>query len=161
MEVKEPNFMLEQNWQPPDWWYTEDKHPASDEAYFENMCRIIFQAGLNWSVIDKKWPTTRKAFANFQIDKVALFDDADLERLMKDEGIVRNRGKLQAIILNAREFKEIEKLCGSFHKYLESLDKSNNYANVVKDLTGRFKWLGAPSATMFLYTVGEKIKHVW
>ena len=154
-------FMQEQTWQPPDWWCPEGKRPESDDAYFENMCRIIFQAGLNWSVIDKKWPTTRKAFANFSIDKVAYFDDADLERLMKDEGIVRNRGKLQAIILNARQFQEIHKQYGSFQKYLDSLDKSSNYAGVVKELSSRFKWLGTPSASMFLYTVGENIKHIW
>ena len=153
--------MQEQNWQPPEWWYTKGSRPKTDDAYFENMCRIIFQAGLNWSVIDKKWPTTRKAFADFQIDKVGRFDDSDLERLMKDEGIVRNRGKLQAIILNAREFKQIQKECGSFQKYLDSIDKSKNYACVVEALSGRFKWLGSPSATMFLHTVGEKIEHKW
>ncbi len=151
--------MEEHSWQPPDWWCAKGKHPANDDAYFENMCRIIFQAGLNWSVIDKKWPTTKKAFADFSVDKVASFDDADLERLMNDAGIVRNRGKLQAIILNAREFKEIQKQYGSFRKYLESLDKSGNYSSVVKELSGRFKWLGPSSASMFLYTVGEDIKH--
>jgi DNA-3-methyladenine glycosylase I len=93
--------------------------------------------------------------------KSPVFDDSDLERLMKDEGIVRNRGKLQAIILNAREFKQIQKECSSFQKYLDSLDKSKNYACVVEELSGRFKWLGAPSATMFLHTVGEKIEHKW
>jgi DNA-3-methyladenine glycosylase I len=151
--------MQEHSWQPPEWWCVKGKHPASDDAYFENMCRIIFQAGLNWSVIDKKWPTTMKAFADFSIDKVASFDDADLERLMNDTGIVRNRGKLQAIILNAREFKEIRKQYGSFRKYLDGMDKSRNYDPVVKELSSRFKWLGPPSASMFLYTVGEDIKH--
>ena len=151
--------MQEQAWQPPDWWYPRGKHPANDDAYFENMCRIIFQAGLNWSVIEKKWPTTKKAFANFSVDKVARFDDADLERLLNDKGIVRNRGKIQAIILNARQFKDIQKECGSFQKYLDRQDKSNNYANVVKELGSKFKWLGPPSASMFLYTVGEDIKH--
>ncbi len=120
---------------------------------------MIFQAGLNWSVIDKKWPTTRKAFANFSLDKVARFKETDVERLMKDEGIVRNRGKVQAIIQNALTFEEIRKQCGSFQKYLDSLDKSNNYASVVKELSSRFKWLGPSSASMFLHTVGEKIKH--
>jgi DNA-3-methyladenine glycosylase I len=152
--------MQEQVWQPPDWWYI-DKRPSSDDSYFENMCRVIFQAGLNWSVIDKKWPTTKKAFANFSIDKVARFNDADLERLMKDEGIVRNRGKLQAIILNARQFQDICKEFGSFQKYIDSLDKSDNYANAAKELISRFKWLGLSSASMFLYTVGEKVKHPW
>ncbi len=150
--------MQEQNWQPPEWWYTS-KRPTNDDSYFENMCRIIFQAGLNWSVIDKKWPTTKKAFANFSIDKVACFTDTNLEKLLLDEGIVRNRGKIQAIILNARQFKEIEKENGSFQKYLDSLDKSDNYAKVIKELSGKFKWLGPSSATLFLHTVGEKIKH--
>ena len=59
----------------PEWWYRE-KRPANDEAYFENMCRVIFQAGLNWQVIDNKWPTTKKAFANFNIEKIACFTDS-------------------------------------------------------------------------------------
>jgi DNA-3-methyladenine glycosylase I len=153
--------MQEQSWQPPEWWCQQGTYPPNDDAYFENMCRIIFQAGLNWRVIDMKWPTTKKAFADFSVDKVARFNDEDLERLLKDEGIVRNRGKIQAIILNAREIKEIQKECGSFRKYLDNLDKSKNYANAVKELSSRFKWLGPPSASMFLYTVGEDIKHLW
>ncbi|HTY75249.1 MAG TPA: DNA-3-methyladenine glycosylase I [Candidatus Nanoarchaeia archaeon] len=150
---------MPETWQPPDWWCTKGKRPANDNAYFENMCRIIFQAGLNWSVIDKKWPTTRKAFANFSVEQVALFKPADEMRLMKDEGIVRNLGKIEAIIENAKKFQEICKQFGSFTKYLDSLDKSNNYASVVKELSSKFKWLGPYSASMFLYTVGENIKH--
>jgi len=69
-----------QSWQMPEWWFRE-KRPSNDECYFENMCRVIFQAGLNWHVIDNKWPTTRKAFANFNIDKVAHLNNADIERL--------------------------------------------------------------------------------
>jgi DNA-3-methyladenine glycosylase I len=149
----------EQNWQPPDWWCPKGKRPSSDDAYFENMCRIIFQAGLNWAVIDKKWPTILKAFKSFSVDKVANFNDDDLERLLKDEGIVRNRGKIQAIILNAREIKIIQKEFGTFQKYLASLDKSNNYQNAVKELSSRFKWLRSPSSSLFLYTVGEEINH--
>ena len=85
MEVEaELIFMQEQeHWQMPEWWYRE-KRPSNDNEYFENMCRVIFQAGLNWHVIDNKWPTTKKAFANFNIDKVACFTDADVQRLMKD-----------------------------------------------------------------------------
>ena len=150
----------EEHWSPPDWWYT-DKRPSNDDAYFENMCRIIFQAGLNWSVVDKKWPTTQRAFGKFSTEKVSHFTDSDVTRLMKDEGIVRNRGKILAIIQNAKEFERIKKDCGSFQGYLDSLDKSDNYSSVVKELTARFKWLGPSSATIFLHTVGEKIKHNW
>lgn len=152
--------MQEESWQPPDWWYRE-KRPSSDDAYFENMCRIIFQAGLNWSVIDKKWPSTKKAFAQFSVEKVARFSNADVERLMQDEGIVRNRGKIQAIIHNATVFMDIRKQHGSFQAWLDGSDKADNYAKVVNELSSRFKWLGPPSATLFLYTVGEGIEHSW
>ena len=134
------------------------KVSPNDDAYFENMCRIIFQAGLNWRVIEKKWTSTKKAFAGFSVEKVAHFTNADIERLLKDEGIVRNRGKIAAIINNATTFMEIKKHCGSFKAYLDSLDKSNNYSHVVEELSGRFKWLGPPSASLFLYTVGESIE---
>jgi DNA-3-methyladenine glycosylase I len=146
----------DQNWQIPKWWY-RDRRPLNDDAYFENMCRVIFQAGLNWQVIENKWPTTKKALANFDINKVAYFTNSDIENLMKDPGIIRNKGKIKAIIQNAQNFKAIEKQYGSFQKYLDSLDKSNNYSNVTKDLVNKFKWLGPPSANLFLYTVGEKI----
>ena len=67
------NFMQEhETWQMPDWW-CRDKRPANDSVYFENMCRVIFQAGLNWQVIDNKWETTKKAFADFNINEVAMF----------------------------------------------------------------------------------------
>ncbi len=150
------NFMQEEHWQMPEWW-CRDKRPSNDAVYFENMCRVIFQAGLNWHVIDNKWPTTKKAFANFEISEIANFTNSDVERLMRDPGIVRNKGKIKAIIQNAQNFVAIEKQYGSFQKYIDSLDKSNNYENAIKDLVNKFKWLGPPSASLFLYTVGEKI----
>jgi 3-methyladenine DNA glycosylase Tag len=147
--------MESDNWR-PDWWYNEKKLPESDDTYFENSCRIVFQSGLNWSVIDKKWPTTKKAFENFSVEKVANFNDADIERLMKDTGIIRHSGKLKAIILNAHQFMEIHKQFGSFKKYLDSLDKSNNYAKVVKEISSRFKWLGPPPQLVCFYSQSGK-----
>ena len=146
---------MEGEWKPPEWWYRKQR-PASDEAYFENMSRVIFQAGLNWNVIDKKWSTTKTAFAQFSIGKVACFTDSDAARLLKDTGIVRNKAKVCATIQNAAEFQNIKKQHGSFQAYLDSLNKSKNYALVVKELTKRFKHMGPPSASLFLYTVGEK-----
>jgi 3-methyladenine DNA glycosylase Tag len=70
---------------------------------------------------------------------------------------VRNKGKIQATIQNAIRFQAVQKHFGSFQAYIDSLDKSNNYANAVKDLISKFKWLGPSSANLFLYTVGEKI----
>jgi DNA-3-methyladenine glycosylase I len=149
---------MEATWKPPEWWY-RGKRPPNDDAYFENMSRIIFQAGLNWSVIENKWPTMKQAFAQFSIEKVAQFTNADIERLMNDKGVVRNKRKIQAIIQNANLFKDLKKQHGSFQAYLDSLDKSNNYARAVQELGSRFKWLGPSSASLFLYSVGENINH--
>jgi DNA-3-methyladenine glycosylase I len=148
---------MEGTWKPPAWWYRE-KHPPKDDSYFENMSHVIFEAGLNWSVIEKKWPAIRKAFADFSIEEVAVFTKKDVNRLLKNEGIVRNRGKIEAIIKNAISFKEIKRQNGSFKSYLNGKDKSNNYAKVVKELQERFKRLGPSSASLFLYTVGEDIE---
>ena len=93
--------LMEGEWKPPEWWY-RGKRPESDEAYFENLTRVIFQAGLNWHVIDKKWPTTKKAFEQFLISKVAGFTDKDVQRLLKDEGIVRNKNKVCAPLMPAK-----------------------------------------------------------
>ncbi len=76
-----------EEWQMPKWWYRE-KRPSSDESYFENMCRVIFQVGLNWQVIDQKWPTTKQAFADFDIPVVAGFTSSDIERLMRNDGVI-------------------------------------------------------------------------
>jgi len=80
--------MGEEVWRPPKWMY-RGRRPPNDDAYFENMTRVIFQAGLSWQMIDKKWLNFRKAFENFSIDRVSRFRDSDVERLMKNEGIVR------------------------------------------------------------------------
>jgi DNA-3-methyladenine glycosylase I len=149
--------MQQEHWQMPEWWCRNQK-PTNDNVYFENMCRVIFQAGLNWHVIDGKWATTKKAFSDFNIKKIAAFTDADVQQLLKDPGIVRNKGKISAIIQNAKNFIAIEKRYGSFKSYLDSQDKSDNYSALVKDLVNKFKWLGPPSASLFLYTVGEKIE---
>jgi DNA-3-methyladenine glycosylase I len=149
--------MQEEHWQMPEWWYRE-KRPPTDDCYFENMSRVIFQAGLNWQVVEKKWSTIRKAFADFDINMVASFIGLDVENLMSNKGIIRNRGKIRAIVQNAQSFVSIRKRYGSIQKYIDSLDKSNNYINVTKDLVNKFKWLGPPSASLFLYTVGENIE---
>jgi len=150
--------LSEAGWRPPAWIYRE-RRPSNDDKYFENMTRVIFQAGLGWKMIDRKWHNFKKAFADFSVDKVAQFEDVDMKRLLKDEGIVRNRVKIESTIQNAREFKKIKTEHGSFQSYLDSLDKSNNYALVIKELGKRFQRLGPSSARLFLYSVGEDVRH--
>ena len=135
-----------------------DKRPTSDDAYFENMTRVIFLAGLSWRMIDEKWPNFKKAFNNFSIAEVAKFDEKDVKRLTSDASIVRNRAKIMATINNAKQLQNIKKEHGSFHSYLDRLDKSNNYASVIKELGKKFSRLGPSSTRIFLYSVGEKIE---
>jgi DNA-3-methyladenine glycosylase I len=71
-------------------------------ALFERMSLEAFQSGLSWLIILRKRENFRRAFSGFDIDKVARYTDADVHRLMVDEGIVRNRAKIEATIANAR-----------------------------------------------------------
>jgi DNA-3-methyladenine glycosylase I len=73
-----------------------------DDALFERMCLEAFQSGLSWITILRKRPAFRAAFAGFEIDKVAEFNDQDADRLMTDAGIVRNRMKIAATLHNAK-----------------------------------------------------------
>ena len=73
-----------------------------DDALFERLCLEAFQSGLSWLTILRKRPAFRLAFDDFAIEKVAAFGDRDVERLMGDASIVRNRAKITAAIANAR-----------------------------------------------------------
>ena len=148
-------------WTPPSWVYVNNKRPASDEDYFENLTRVIFTAGLNWNTIEVKWGGFRKAFDNFVIEKVAKFTEKDVERLMGDPGIVRNRAKILATIYNAQQMIAIGREFGGFRKYLDSLDKSNGYFKVIADLETRFKHVGKSTAEIFLWSVGEDVMPEW
>ncbi|XHH07738.1 MAG: DNA-3-methyladenine glycosylase I [Candidatus Bathyarchaeia archaeon] len=141
----------------PQWWYRNSR-PSSDDCYFENMCRIIFQTGLNWRV-EKKWSTINPAFCGFNVNKIAAFTEDDVNRLLNDKGVIRNKYKIHAIIENAKKFQQIIRQYGSFRAFLDSLDKSNNYQNILKKLEDTFDRVGPTTAALFLYSVGEKIEH--
>jgi len=73
-----------------------------DDSLFERLCLEAFQSGLSWLTILRKRPAFREAFAGFVIDRVADFDDNDVQRLLSDPTIVRNRAKIDAVIHNAK-----------------------------------------------------------
>ncbi len=152
--------MEEQECGPPKWFYKTGIHPPIDDAYFENLTRVIFQAGLSWRLIERKWSNFQEAFENFSVNRIARSSDDNVKRLMANEGIVRNRRKILATIHNAKQFQTIKKEFGSFQAYIDTLDKSNNYALVIKELTKKFKHLGKASARIFLYSVREDVKHI-
>lgn len=93
----------EQNALLTEYYDTEWGVPVTDESgVFERLSLEGFQAGLSWLTILKKRPAFRRAFADFDVDRVAAFDDADIQRLLADSEIIRNRQKIEATISNAR-----------------------------------------------------------
>ena len=89
-----------------------------DAALYEFLLLEGFQAGLSWITILRKRENFRKAFDGFNYKKIALYDDAKLESLRQDAGIIRNRLKILSAKTNALAFMEVQKEFGSFSKYL-------------------------------------------
>jgi DNA-3-methyladenine glycosylase I len=93
--------------------------PADEESVlFERLVLEINQAGLSWLTVLQKRAAFRAAFANYEVDRVSAFGDADVARLLADAGIVRNRLKVAAIIDNARVIQQLRQSHGSFHAWL-------------------------------------------
>ena len=98
--------------------------PVHDDRHlFEVFVLDGAQAGLSWRTILNKRENYRKAFDNFNIKKVAKYDEEKVTELMNNEGIVRNRLKIESAIKNAKVFLEIQKEFGSFDKYIWSFTK--------------------------------------
>lgn len=139
-----------------------------DQALFELLILEGFQAGLSWECILNKRENFRRAFDNFDVDKVAKYDDKKIKELMNDVSIVRNRLKIKAAITNARIFKDIQIEFGSFDAYIWSF--SNNQIiiepydirtfsplsdNISKDLKKRgMKFVGTTIIYSYLQAIG-------
>jgi DNA-3-methyladenine glycosylase I len=101
-----------------DYHDTEWGFPVSDDVrLFEKICLEGFQSGLSWRTILAKRENFRKAFQHFDFNKIARFTQRDVTRLLKDAGIVRHRGKIEAVINNAKRAQELVKNEGSLAAY--------------------------------------------
>jgi DNA-3-methyladenine glycosylase I len=92
----------------------------NDDELFERLILEINQAGLSWITILKKADNFRKAYSNFKIERIAKYTEKDRARLLEDAGIIRNRLKVNAAIVNAQKVLELQKEYGSFKKWLEA-----------------------------------------
>ena len=140
------------------WDYKNHPHfpkPKDEDGYLESMSKIVFSTGLNWTVVDKKWPGIKKAFANFSIQKVSNFDAVTVTELLEDPGIIRSESKIKAIIKNALAIQEVEKEIGSFRNYIDQT-KTKGIDSLLKDLKLRFSYMGDSTSVMFLFGVGEE-----
>jgi len=92
----------------------------NDRKLFEFLLLEGFQAGLSWKTILHKRKNFRKAFDNFDFNKIAKYDRKKINSLLKDEGIIRNKMKIEAAISNAKAFIQVRKEFGTFDKYIWS-----------------------------------------
>jgi DNA-3-methyladenine glycosylase I len=93
-----------------------------DQRLFEKLCLEGFQSGLSWRTILAKRENFRAAFQHFDFDKIARFGERDVKRLLEDEGIVRHRGKIEAVIHNARRAQDLVKREGSLAAFVWSYE---------------------------------------
>jgi 3-methyladenine DNA glycosylase Tag len=128
--------------------------PKGLSDYLEVMSKVVFQSGMSWEVVERKWPGIREAFEGFDALRVASFTTKKLNALSDDPRVIRNRRKLDGIVHNARAMIELEEQHGSFKKYLRS---HADFEAVAKDLRKRFKFVGDFGAFYFLYVVREPV----
>jgi DNA-3-methyladenine glycosylase I len=104
-----------------------------DRVLFEFLILEGAQAGLSWDTILRKRENYRNAFDGFDVNKVARFTDKRIEKLLQDEGIIRNRLKVAAAVTNAKAFLKVQKEFGSFDSYIRSFIDCKPIVNKWKD----------------------------
>lgn len=128
--------------------------PQRDDAVlFERLVLEINQAGLSWGLMLKKRAAFQKAYCNFDIDKVARFGARDVERLLNDAGIIRNKLKVNAAIENARRISALRKTHGSFAEWLDAHHPLTK-AEWVKLFKLNFVFTGGEIVNEFLMSLG-------
>ncbi|EHJ52383.1 DNA-3-methyladenine glycosylase I [Streptococcus macacae] len=104
-----------------------------DQKLFELLCLESYQSGLSWEVVLNKRAAFKEAFYNYNIEKVSQMTDADLEELLQNEHIIRNKRKIYATRTNAQAFLILQRKFGSFDSYLWSWVNFSPIINAVKD----------------------------
>ncbi|WP_221394860.1 DNA-3-methyladenine glycosylase I [Dyadobacter sp. NIV53] len=125
----------------------------SDDELFGRLILEINQAGLSWTLMLRKQAGFRIAYHDFSIEKIAAYSEADRERLLQDPGIIRNRLKINAAIVNAQKILELQKEYGSFKAWLEAhihLTKEE----WIKLFKKTFKFTGGEIVNEFLMSTG-------
>lgn len=125
----------------------------SVDDYLEQLSKPVFQAGMSWRVVDAKWATTKKAFHDFNAERVARMSDREVDRLTQDERVIRSRPKIAAVVHNANALLELER-SGGIKKHLRSFD---DYEALASDLKKRFKFVGDSGMYHFLWTVKQPV----
>ncbi|RPE70964.1 DNA-3-methyladenine glycosylase I [Pacificibacter maritimus] len=115
-----PDFPLYQIYHDTEWGMPQD----DDQCLFEKLCLESFQSGLSWRTILAKRDNFRAAFDDFDFHKIAQYDEADVERLLQNAGIIRHRGKITATINNAQRALDLIASQGSLGAYIWQFEPS-------------------------------------
>lgn len=149
-----------------------------DKVLFEFLLLDTFQAGLSWQIILNKRENFRKAFSNFNYQRIAKYDEKKILSLMEDSGIIRNLLKIDSTVTNAKKYIEVQKEFGSFDKYLwgfvnyktiqhkrkkmsdlPATDKISD--EISKDMKKRgFKFVGSTCVYAFIQSAGLVNDHI-
>ncbi|MCC9168883.1 DNA-3-methyladenine glycosylase I [Pontibacter harenae] len=147
--MKDPSRSLHQHY--------HDNHYGfpihDDNELFGRLLMEINQAGLSWETILKKEKSFRKAYDDFNIEKVAAYSETDRARLLNDPGIIRNKLKVNAAIENAKSILELQKEYGSFGKWLEHHHPKTK-EEWVKLFKKTFRFTGGEIVNEFLMSIG-------
>ena len=98
-----------------------------DQKQFEFLMMEVMQCGLNWNMMIQKREIFRACFDNFNFDKAAVYGEADIERILGTDGMIRSRRKIEAVIHNAQCFQKIRAEVGSFSEYIWGFTKGKTY----------------------------------
>ena len=128
--------------------------PTKLADYLEVLTKAVFESGISWAVVERKWATSREAFKDFDPETIAGFGPDQVDALCADTRVIRNRKKIEATVHNAATMLAVEREFGSFKKYLQS---QGEFEPLLKDMKKRFKFVGAFGAYYFLYVVGEPV----
>jgi DNA-3-methyladenine glycosylase I len=147
---------LKDNEQPLHKSYHDTRYGFTIEHDNELFCRLVLeinQAGLSWNTILHKEDNFRKAYSNFNIKKVAAYKEKDIERLLNDAGIIRNKLKINAAIHNANKILMLQQQYGSFKKWI-AFHYPKEKVEWVKLFKSTFKFTGGEIVGEFLMSTG-------
>ncbi len=134
--------------------HSQPPPPKDLAGYLDALARVMFQAGISWRVVDAKWPGITDALHGFDPHWVAGLGAGDIDGLMADPRVIRNRKKLEALAVNARRMVELDDEFGGFANYLDS---QGDFEAITKALHREFAYVGPSGAWIFLWMTGRNV----
>lgn len=126
--------------------------PKTDAQFLDTLSEIIFIAGFKFELVRQRWPLIRKAFHMFKVEKVA---NETVERMLKKDGMIRNKSKIAAVIQNAKLCMELRKEHGGVMKWVSSVERTHRkdplFSPTVREEMQRFEKIGKETSRWMVY----------